>query len=163
MPSNILTSVVLSSIFSIIRVFSMSRLFISGGWSIGGSASASVLPMTTQGRFPFRIDWFDLLSVKGTLRSLLQHHSSKASIFRRSAFFMVQLSHLYMTTGKRHSLALGAAYKPLTHPHAQEQSLISQETSPTPQFKSISSSALSFLYGPTLTSIHDYWKNHSFD
>ena len=47
-----------------------------------------------------RIDWFDLLAVQGTLKSLLQHHSSKASIFRHSAFFIVQLSHLYMTTGK---------------------------------------------------------------
>ena len=48
----------------------------------------------------FRIDWFDLLAVQGTLKSLLQHHSSKASILRRSAFFMVQLSHPYMTTEK---------------------------------------------------------------
>ena len=49
---------------------------------------------------PFRIDWFDLLAVKGTLKSLLQHCSSKASVLQRSAFFMVQLSHSYMTTGK---------------------------------------------------------------
>ena len=48
----------------------------------------------------FRIDWFDRLAVQGTLKSLLQHHSSKASILRHSAFFMVQLSHLHMTTGK---------------------------------------------------------------
>ena len=48
----------------------------------------------------FRIDWFDLLAVQGTLKSLLQYHSSKASILRRSAFFMVQLSHPYMTTEK---------------------------------------------------------------
>ena len=48
----------------------------------------------------FRIDWFDLFAVQGTLKSLLQHHSSKASILRRSAFFIVQLSHPYMTTGK---------------------------------------------------------------
>ena len=48
----------------------------------------------------FRIDWFDLLAVQGTLKTLLQHHSSKASILQHSAFFMVQLSHLYMTTGK---------------------------------------------------------------
>ena len=48
----------------------------------------------------FRIDWFDLLAVQGTLKRLLQHHSSKASILQRSAFFIVQLSHLYMTTGK---------------------------------------------------------------
>ena len=49
---------------------------------------------------PFRIDWLDLLAVQGTLKSLLQHHSSKASILQHSAFFMVQLSHPYMTTGK---------------------------------------------------------------
>ena len=52
------------------------------------------------GLISFRIDWFDLLGVQGTLKSLLQHHNSKASILRCSAFFMVQLSHLYMTTGK---------------------------------------------------------------
>ena len=52
------------------------------------------------GRISFRMDWLDLLAVQGTLKSLLQHHSSKASIFRLSAFFTVQLSHPYMTTGK---------------------------------------------------------------
>jgi len=52
------------------------------------------------GLISFRIDWFDLLAVQGTLKSLLQHHSSKASILWQSAFFMVQLSHLYMTNGK---------------------------------------------------------------
>ena len=66
---------------------------------VGASASASVLPMNIQFIF-FRIDWFDLLAVQETLKSLLQHHSLKASIFQCSAFFMVQLSHLYMTTGK---------------------------------------------------------------
>ena len=52
------------------------------------------------GLISFRMDWLDVLAVQGTLKSLLQHHSSKASILRRSAFFMVQLSHPYMTTGK---------------------------------------------------------------
>ena len=52
------------------------------------------------GLISFRVDWLDLLAVQGTLKSLLQHHSSKASIFRHSAFFIVQLSHPYMTTGK---------------------------------------------------------------
>ena len=75
----------------------MSQLFASGGQSIGVSASTSVLPMNTQS---FRMDWLDLLAVEETLKSLLQHHSSKASILRRSAFFTVQLSHPYMTTGK---------------------------------------------------------------
>ena len=76
----------------------MSQLFASGGQSIGVSALASFLPMNTQDQSPK--DWLDLLSVQGTLKSLLQHHSSKASILRRSAFFTVQLSHPCMTTGK---------------------------------------------------------------
>ena len=54
----------------------------------------------------FRIDWFDLLAVQGTLKSLLQHHTLKASIFQRSAFFIVQLSHPYMTTGKTIALTI---------------------------------------------------------
>ena len=80
--------------------FSMSQLFSSGGQSIGVSASASVLPMKHPGLISFRRDWLDLLAVQGTLKSLLQHHSSKASILRPSGFFTVQLSHPYMTTGK---------------------------------------------------------------
>ena len=70
----------------------MSQLFVLGGQSIGTSASAS-------GLTSFRIDWFDLFAVQGTLKSL-QYHSSKASILQYSALFMVQLSHPYMTTGK---------------------------------------------------------------
>ena len=80
--------------------FPMSQLFTWGGQSIRVSASASVLPMNTQWLISFRMDWLDLLAVQGTLKSLLQHHSSKASIFWRSTFFTVQLSHPYMTTGK---------------------------------------------------------------
>ena len=78
----------------------MSQLFISGDQSIGASASNEYSELIS-----FRIDWFDLLTVQGTLKSLLQHHNSKASILWHSAFF----------------------------------------------------------FGPTLTSVHDYWKNHSFD
>ena len=78
--------------------FPMSQLFTSGGQSIGVSASTSVLPMNTQDSF--RMDWLDLLAVQGTLKSLLQNHSSKASVFWLSGFFIVQLSHPYMTTGK---------------------------------------------------------------
>ena len=77
----------------------MSQLFTSDGQSIGASASAPALPIYS-GLISFRIDWFDLLAVQGTLKSLYQHHSSKAPILRRSAFFMVQLSKPYMTTGK---------------------------------------------------------------
>ena len=75
------------------------KVFVWGGQSIGASASASALPMNTQD-WSFRIDWLDLLAVQGTLKSLLQHHSSKASILWHSAFFMVQPSLSYMTTGK---------------------------------------------------------------
>ena len=73
----------------------MSQFFPSGGQSIGASASASV-----PGLISFRTDRSDLLAVQGTLQSLLQHHGSKAFILWHSAFFIVQLSHLYMTTGK---------------------------------------------------------------
>ena len=85
--------------------FPVSQLFAWGGQSIGVSASPSILPMNEySGLISFRIDWFDLFAVKGTLKSLLWHHNSK-----------------------------------------------------------ISSSVLRLLYSPTLTSVHDYWKNHSFD
>ena len=66
----------------------MSRLFPSGDQSTGSSASASVLPMNIQDLISFRIDWFDLLAVIGTLKSLLQHHGSKASVLQCSAFFV---------------------------------------------------------------------------
>ena len=91
------------SIFPSIRSFPMSQLFASGGQSIGASVSASVLPMNIHWLIFFRIVWFDL-AVQGTPKSLLQHHSSKASSLWCSAFFMVQLSHPYITTGK--SIAL---------------------------------------------------------
>ena len=70
--------------------FQMSQFFASGGQSIGGSASASVLPIFW---ISFRMDWLDLLALQGTLKSLLQYHSSKASILQSSAFFIVQLSY----------------------------------------------------------------------
>ena len=79
--------------------FPVSQFFASGGQSIGVSASTSVLPMKTQ-YWSFRMDWLDLLAVQGTLKSVLQHYSSKASILWCSAFFIVQLSHPYITTGK---------------------------------------------------------------
>ena len=66
-------------------------------WSFSFSIST---PYEYSGLISFRMDWLDLLAVQGTLKSLLQHHSSKASVLWSSAFFMVQLSHLYMTTGK---------------------------------------------------------------
>ena len=85
--------------------FPMSQLFAWGGQSIGVSALTSVPPMNTQDWWiSFRMDWLDLLAVQGTLKSLLQHHSSNASLHWCSAFFTVQLSHPYMTTGKTKAL-----------------------------------------------------------
>ena len=78
----------------------MSQFYASGGQSIGVSALISVLPVNIQDLISFRIDCLDLLAVQGTLKSLFQNHSSKASILQRSAFFRVQLSHPYTTTGK---------------------------------------------------------------
>ena len=88
------------SIFPSIRVFS-SESVLRIRWPKYWSFSFNVSPSSEQsGLICFRMDWLDLLAVEGTLKSLLQHHSSKASILRRSAFFIVQLSYLYMTTGK---------------------------------------------------------------
>ena len=89
--------------FPALGAFSMSYLFTSDDQNTGASASASVLPMKSMEHpvlISFRMDWLDLLAVQGTLKSLLQYHSSKASILQCSVFFMVQLSHPYMTTGK---------------------------------------------------------------
>ena len=79
----------------------MSQFFALGGRNIGASASASVLPMNKySGLISFRMDWLDLLAVHGTLKNLFQQHSSKTSIVWHSAFFIVQLSYPYITTGK---------------------------------------------------------------
>ena len=83
-----------------IRVFS-NESTLRMRWPKYWSFSFSIIPSKEHpGLFSFRIDWLDLLAVQGTLKSLLQHHSSKASILCHSAFFTVQLSHPYMTTGK---------------------------------------------------------------
>ena len=90
----------LPSIFPSIRVFS-SELAFSIRWPKCWSFSFSISPSNEySGLIFFRIDWFDLLAVQETLKSLLQHHNLKASVLQCSAFFMVQLFHLYMTTGK---------------------------------------------------------------
>ena len=92
------------SIFPSIRVFSNESVFCIR-WPKYWSFSFSISPYTEySGPISFRMDWLDLLAVQGTLKSLLQHHSSKTSVLRHSAFFIVQLSHPYMTTGK--SIAL---------------------------------------------------------
>ena len=90
----------LPSIFPSTRVFSNEHA-LSISWPEYWSFSFSISPSSEYSRLIFfRIDWFDHLAVQGTLKSLLQHHSSKASILQCSAFFMVQLSHLNITTGK---------------------------------------------------------------
>ena len=103
MPSNHLILchplLLLPSIFPSIRIFSNeSALLIRWPkyWSFSFNISLS---NEHSGLISFMMDWLDLLAVQGTLKSILQHHSSKASIFRHSAFFIVQLSHPYMTTG----------------------------------------------------------------
>ena len=91
----------LPSIFPSIRVFS-NESTLRMRWPKYWSFSFSISPSNEHpGLVSFRMDWLDLLAVRGTLKSLLQHHSSKASILRGSAFFIVQLSHPYMTTGKK--------------------------------------------------------------
>ena len=104
MPSNHLILcrplLLLPSIFPSIRVFS-NESALHMRWSKYWSFSFNIIPSNAYpGLIPFRMDWLDLLAVQGTLKSLLQHHSSKASILLFSAFFTVQLSDPYMTTGK---------------------------------------------------------------
>ena len=105
-PSHPLSSLLLPSTFPSIRVFSTeSALHIR--WPKCWSFSFSISPSNEySGLISFRIEWFYLLKVPGTLKSLLQHHNSKASILRCSAFFMVQLSRLNMTTGKTMALTM---------------------------------------------------------
>ena len=104
MPSNhlilCLPLLLLPSIFPSLRVFS-SESALRIMWPKYQSFSFSISPSNEySGLISFRMDWLDVLAVQGTLKSLLQHHSTKASILRCSAFFIVQLSHPYMTTGK---------------------------------------------------------------
>ena len=104
MPSNHLTLchplLLLPSIFPSIRVFS-NKMALRITWPKYWNFNFSISPSSEySGLISCRIDWFDLLAVQGTLKSLLQHHNLKASILRHSVFFMVQLSYLYMTTEK---------------------------------------------------------------
>ena len=93
------------SIFPSIRVFSNESVLIR--WPKYWSFSFSIIPSEEHpGLISFRMDWLELLAVQGTLKSLLQHHSSKASILWRSAFFIVQLPHPYRTTGKSRNITL---------------------------------------------------------
>ena len=132
-----------------IRVFS-NESTLHMRWPTYCSFSFSIIPSKEiPGLISFRMDWLDRLAVQRTLKSLLQHHSSKASILQLSAFFTVQLLHPYMTTGKTIALT--------------RRTFAGKVMSLLPHFKSINSSVLSFLYGPTLTSIHDSWKNCGFE
>ena len=110
-PSQPLSSLLLlPSVFPSVRAFSNESVLCIR-WPKYWSLSFSISPSSEySGLISFRIYWFDLLAVQGTLKSLLQHHSSKASILRRSAFFMVQLSHPYMTTGKTIALTRRTYY-----------------------------------------------------
>ena len=100
----------LPSIFPSIRIFS-SESALHVRWPKIWSFSFSISPSSEySGLISFRMDWLDLLAVQGTLKSLLQHHSSKASVPWSSAFFMVQLSHPYMTTGKTIALTIWAFF-----------------------------------------------------
>ena len=103
MPSNHLICcplLLLPSVFPSIRVFSNESVLCIR-WPKYWSLSFNISPSNEHpGLISYRMDWLDLLAVQGTLKSLLQHHTSKASILRRSAFFIVQLSHPYTTTGK---------------------------------------------------------------
>ena len=110
MPSNHLILcrplLLLPSIFPSIRVFfQVNQFSASGGQSIGASFSFSISPSNVySGLMSIMIDWLALLAVQGTLKGPLQQHSSKASILQHSSFFIVQLSHPYMTTGKTKAL-----------------------------------------------------------
>ena len=102
----------LPSVFPSLRVFSSEsalRIRWPKYWSFSISPSNEYLWLIS-----FRIDWFDLLAVQGTLKSLLQHHNLKASVLQCSAFFMVQLSHLYMTTGKTIALTIWTIFNKVT-------------------------------------------------
>ena len=100
----------LPSIFPSIRIFSNESALLLR-WPKYWSFSFIISPSNEHlGLISFRMDWLDLLAVQGTLKSLLQHHSSKVSIFQCSAFLIVQLSHPYMTTGKNHSFDYTVLY-----------------------------------------------------
>ena len=133
--------------------FPMSWLFASGGQSFSFSISPS---NEYSGLISFRIDWFDLLAVQGTLKSLFQHHSSKTPVLWHSAFFMVRLSHPYMTTGKTIVLTRQTFVSKVIS--LLFNMLLRFFIAFIPKNNSL---VLGFLYGSNLTSVHDYWKNHS--
>ena len=158
------------SIFSSIMVFSNESVLCirrPKNWSFCFSISPS---NEHPGLISFRMDWLDHHTVQGTPKSLFQHHSSKASMLQHSAFFIVQFSHPYTTTGNAIALTrwiFVGKLMPLLFNMLSRLIITFFPRSKchliSPQFKSINASALNFLYSPIFTSIHDYWKRHSFD
>ena len=165
MPSNHLILCqplfLLPSIFPSIRVFSNhSALLIRCPkyWSFSFNISPS---NEHPGLISFKMDWLDFLTGQGTLKSLLQHHGSKSSVLLCSAFFIVQLSHPYMTTGKTIALTRQAFVGRVTSLLYNMLSRLVTTFLPRSKYLLIFSTQLS-LYSNS-TSMHDYWKNHSFD
>ena len=143
--------------------FWMSQFFATGSQSIGVSASASVLPMNINDWFPLGWTGWNSLQSKG-LKSLLQHHSFKASILRCSAFFIVQLSHPYIDYWKSHHFDYTDFHWPflMTFVMPLLLNMLSRFVIAfPPRSKCLLISWT--IHRPTLTSIHNYWKNHSFD
>ena len=131
MPSNYLILchpiLLLPSVFPSIRVFS-NELALHIRWP-NYWISFRISPSNEySGLISFRIDWFDFLAVQGTLRSLLQHHSSKASILQCSAFFRIELSHPYMTTGKNIALTIQIFVGKLENEMANHFSILALRT-----------------------------------
>ena len=152
-----------------IRVFS-NESALCFRWPKYWSFSFSISPSKEHpGLISFRMDWLDLLAVQGTLKSLLQHHSSKASILQCSAFFIVQLSHPYMTTGNTIALTRRTFVgKVMSLLNMLSRLVITF----LPRIKRLNFMAAVTICsdfgapknkGPTLTYVHDYWKNHSLD
>ena len=147
----------LPSIFPSIKGFSKSQFLTSGGQSIGTSASASALPMNIQGWSPLGLTGLISLLSKA-LKSLLQHHSSKASILPRSAFFMVQPSHRYLATGKTIALTLRpVSYTAITrsaiHHLASRWRCLSGAPGPVQPLQSLSAQALPSGHGSNTRGI----------
>ena len=185
MPSNYLIScrplLLPPSIFPSIRVFSSASVLCIR-WPKYWSFSFSISPSNEySGLIPFRMDWLDLLAVQGTLKSLLQYHSSKASILWCSAFFM---GFPHSSVGKESACSAGdlglipgsgrspgegngnpLQYSCLENPmdRGAWQAIVHRVTRVRHDLVTKPPNHHSFLYSPTLTSIHDYWKNHSFD
>ena len=160
----------LPSIFPSIRVFSnQSVLHIS--WPKYWSFSFNISPSNEYSRLlSFRMDWFDLLAVQGTLRVFSNTTVHKLQFFPTSEAF--PLTQFFASCGQSIEVSASASVLPMNIQNWSPlgwtdwislQSKGLSESSPTPQFKSINSLLLSFLYRPTLTSTHDSWKNHSSD